>query len=248
MQINEAYERIAHVLNNPDGAVLLGNLRVLNDAGAHFYSMRPWRFARRSTTTLTIPENSRWITLPLGCAQVLEIQGTASWGGVAIRVNPLQMASLRASELDGAGNVLYWTEVFATDGDNPLRRRLEVFPLASSTTANALVMFFRSEWEPVTGDVDSKVALPIPAFAEPLFGRVLECFARGMERPESGTVDEHLAGIGPMFQAVIEADSRSMHDFGPARNTAVQTANMRMGANRGDQLTWDLGSVRLPVL
>lgn len=239
MQISEAFERIAHILGNPDGAVAIGNLRVLNDAGRHFYSMRTWRFARRSSTRVTIPAGSSYLTLPLGCAQIIDLCGTASWGGCAQRVDQARFAAIRATEIDGAGGMLYWCDVF-----DMTERRLEIFPTQDETTVNGLVLTYRADWQRITNAIDTTATLPIPEFAEPLFGRVLECFALGMARPESGTVDQHLAGIGPVFETAAEADSRSVLDYGPARNTALEVAARRTR----DNLTWDMGTVRLPIL
>ena len=124
-------------------------------------------------------------------------------------------------------------------GDNAEPQiRLEIYPTPSSTTTEALTLYYRAGWARV---YDDRKAIQIPAYVEPLYIELLRAFARGYEEEDQASLSERISEVwrGPLFAVSVDRDASVQPDYGPLRNGAA--ASMHRGAQN-----WDFNTIQAP--
>lgn len=237
MQISEASKRIGNVLGNPDGALINGNLRVLDDCGSYFFGARSWRFCERSSTSATLVSGSAFVGLPLGVSAVHAVESLTLGRGAITIVDAKRFAIEKTLAASSVGT--YVACLVYTSSNVP---QLEVFPLPTATLVNDLVVTYSIGWQKITNEVDSNSTLPIPPFAEAVFGELLAAFALGMERPEAATLSQRVGEVrmGALWASAAAADQRMAFDCGPSRNGLISST---MTLRRGGGPYWDPRSI-----
>jgi hypothetical protein len=211
----------ARIDNARHGGGVFDQRSVLHQAGVHFYACHTWRFARRMTAYATIVANVEYITLPLGCAQVLSIEPVADdVDGPFCIVDAATFNRIRTSSLrDTTG--FYATEEWVA-GATGLLRRLALHRAPDATVVNGLRLAFAAEWVEPNDAVPGDAVLPVPLFAEPLFGMFLDAFARGLEE-DSLDVEVARVQASPLYGAAVEADARALPDGWRQERTWLRT-------------------------
>lgn len=222
MLISEALHRIDVALGEP-GSGSFDYRALLNDAGAYFFASHTWRFAKNMRGRAMLVASSEYVRLPLGCARLIAIERVPLWSGSVVLVDAATFQRVRACQQTGDYYVAA-EDYTLVDGRPVPRLALDHAPAA--TVANAFSVSFEAGWTTVTGEIGGEEMLPIPEFAEPYFGALLEAYALGLEQPHNGTVSARLAEVdaGPLRAAAIDRDFRSVAASGPQINTAVQMA------------------------
>ena len=116
--------------------------------------------------------------------------------------------------------------------------RLELYPTPSTTTTEALTLYYRAGWSRV---YDDRKPLQMPAYIEPLYIELLRAFARGYEEEDQGSLSTRLNEImkGAIFAISVDRDSSVQPDYGPIRNGAA--AEMHRGKQH-----WDFNTISAP--
>lgn len=188
---------------------------VLNQAGAHFYACRPWRFARRMTGRANLAANSQHIVLPLGCSRVLSIEPDGDiLDGAQILIVDATTFNQQRTAIDVDSINFYATEDWYQSPDGSLVRRLALHRAPGNTVSAAFRLAFEAEWMNIPTTTLGESVLPIPAFAEPAFGLMLDAFAIGLEEDR---LDELVARVqmGPVYAAAVSADERAIPALQP---------------------------------
>lgn len=222
MLVSEAYARIDIARNN--GGVY-DHQTVLNMAGAYFYGCRPWRFAKRMTGRANLTAGVAQITLPLGCARIIsiEVDGDAIDGRICV-VDATRFNQERTSRSPDEVNY-YATEEWAEGSDAPVRR-LALHRTPGATVSAALRIAFEAEWTNANDDVAGDAVLPIPSFAEPAFGLLLDAFARGLEEDIVDDLVERTVQ-GAVFAQAIAADFRAVQEVADPSGGWIESAKRR---------------------
>jgi hypothetical protein len=219
MLVSDALRRIEIANNFGEG--VHDPRAVLNLAGLFFFSMRGWRFTRRMTGYASSVAGVNYMGLPLGLTRLISIDlddsnGVATSGHIQL-VDPATFNRMR-STVSGADSENYVaTEDWHADKNGTLTRRLSLSRNAVSSLPRGYRIAYEVGWQTIDGNCASSEVLPLPNYAEPLFGELLEAYALGLEE---GSTSQRVGAVvvGPIAQAAFEADTRAVDDVGPIHN------------------------------
>jgi hypothetical protein len=167
------------------------------------------------------------IALPSDMGNIIDIQPTQ---GLVNSFNLTDVGfinQLRTNEV-AVGNFRYWGAV--TRGKNFTHTgqassgtgawRLEIYPTPTSTEYNALTMYYRAGWRPVTDDTD---LINIPQYCESLMRMIVRSFARGYEEDDVASIHARLQEIqqSPMFVNARRRDGDIQPTLGQMSGGAV---------------------------
>jgi hypothetical protein len=208
---------------------------VLNETGRYFFACRPWRFCRRMSGYGHLNSGVDYVALPVGCVSVLSIERDRTSSSIG-DITLVDAATFNAKRTEpGAtesGQTCYYaTQETVTGVDGKQVRRLALNRAATETVNRAFRIAFEAGWTEVTGEVGSNETLPVPDFAEPLFGELLDAVTLGLEEPVGGSVSARVAQVvgtpsnpGPLYAAAVDADMRAVPDVGLPRGTWMESS------------------------
>jgi hypothetical protein len=216
--IADAFDRIRAA--NFGGEPGYGCRAILNLTGQFFYGLRPWRFARRMTGTAGLVAGQAWVKLPLGTSRVLAVERDQADTGHVLLIDPAVFMGIKSSSLWAGSTSFVATEEWAPNADGVLVRRLALHRAPEESEAGAYRIAYEGGWTDLWDGIGEREALPVPGFAEPCFGELLEAYTLGLEEPGRGSVSARTAAVlaGPVFAAAVDADMRAVPDVGPMRN------------------------------
>lgn len=167
------------------------------------------------------------IILPSDIGNIIDIQPTQGLTNSFNLTDVGFINQLRTNEV-AVGNFRYWGAV--TRGKNFTHTnqtgvgsgawRLEVYPTPTSTEYNALTMYYRAGWRPVTDDTDT---INIPQYCESLMRMIVRAFARGYEEDDVASLHARLMEIqqSPMFLNARRRDGDMQPTLGQMSGGAV---------------------------
>jgi hypothetical protein len=187
-----------------------------------------WPYTTTGTITnfsATVKTDS--IVLPIDFGNIIDIQPTQ---GLVNSFNLTDVGfinQLRTNEV-AVGNFRYWGAVtrgknFDHTGQASVGTgawRLEIYPTPTSTEYNALTMYYRAGWRPVTDDTD---LINIPQYCESLMRMIVRSFARGYEEDDVASIHARLQEIqqSPMFVNARRRDGDIQPTLGQMSGGAV---------------------------
>jgi hypothetical protein len=214
-----------HIVHTLGGEPSMDSDEIVNACGTWFTAAHDWKYLERPSVLLPFTLNQSYITLPTDLGDIIKIQFTNGLTARFFLTTLGTIADYRTSQMNFGISVTYGCMVYAPS-TNPLggppTPRLEIYPTPQSNLANALTLFYRSTWAPVTPD-DSETFVNIPQYAEPAFLQALRQFARGYQDEEHATMGQRLADLmaGPVWGAAIEQDGLTQPEYGKMRGGAV---------------------------
>lgn len=226
MLVSDALRRIEIANNFAEG--VHDPRAVLNSVGLYFFSMRPWRFTKRMHGFASSVAGVNYITLPLGLTRLLSIDlddtdGTRTRSRIRL-VDAITFNRYRAT-YDGAESEDYLaTEDWHADTNGKMTRRLALSRPAVETLPRGYRVAYEVGWQSIDGNCAVSEVLPLPDYAEPLFGELLEAYTQGLEEPIGGSPSRRCAEVvaGPIAAAAFEADVRAVPNVGPTQNPWIQ--------------------------
>jgi hypothetical protein len=167
------------------------------------------------------------IALPSDIGNIIDIQPTQGLTNSFNLTDVGFINQLRTNEV-AVGNFRYWGAI--TRGKNFSHTnqasvgqgawRLEIYPTPTATEYNALTMYYRAGWRPVTDDIDT---INIPQYCESLMRMIVRAFARGYEEDDVASMHARLMEIqqSPMFMNARRRDGDMQPTLGQMSGGAV---------------------------
>jgi len=167
------------------------------------------------------------IALPSDFGNIIDIQPTQGLTNSFNLTDVGFINQLRTNEV-AVGNFRYWGAI--TRGNNYDQGlgtstgqgawRLEIYPTPTATEYNALTMYYRAGWRPVTDDTDT---INIPQYCESLMRMIVRAFARGYEEDDVASMHARLMEIqqSPMFLNARRRDGDMQPTLGQMSGGAV---------------------------
>jgi hypothetical protein len=187
---------------------------LVNSAGRHLCSMHRWRFLARPAASIDTVAGQDYLGLPADFSEIMGMDGSATGTNTIEPVTLEFLNELRRSGTSTANGGRYYALAYAAQsGSTPPTPRLEVWPVPSSTETGVYNLMYRAGWTDVALDTDF---IPVPPWAEALYSRILQAFARGFDDEDTGSIDARLTEIraGQLFMAACSEDRMKQPNHG----------------------------------
>lgn len=171
LKLETLQQLVRHDIGGPPSAPHT-ETSIVNDAGEHLYSMKPWVFAKRRSTVLRFEAGNPLVALPPEFHSVLSlVPGTSSDISWIILGATGQTADVAYSSGSGTGGTFFGHIVY----ENGLPY-IMLAPTPIVDVENAAVLWYRSGWRTLNSPED---VAAVPTFAEGLLKAIIGAFARG---------------------------------------------------------------------
>lgn len=229
LTLQEPLDRIDDVLHGPPSAEN-GLLRIVNDAGRIMLGLRSWNWTQATSTAGNLVANQPFIRLPAGCTEVWKVTRRGTLVGSIELTTHAELSDMRALDSTPSGEVSYCAPEWVEKSEGGMEMRLAVWRPPASTAANGVSVDYRRGWIALTTCEKPRTTIAIPDFLEPLYLRMVEAVALGMEERSQGSIDARVAEIvaGPIFKAAVRVDTESASSRG-----TITTGWLEAGRRRG---------------
>ena len=205
--------------------------QICNNAGDYLYSI-PWNFRVKTSREISTVANQNFVVLDNDMVEVISVAAATAYGKERVTlVTPQEMDTYRTNLPSAAllnPNYVYacmsrpWNDGSTTneqvEGTALPIKRLELHPMPTSATTNAMVVRYRTAFPQTTATTLDTFILAIPNYCEGLFIAIGRAFALGYE--DEG-VQQHLMNVqnGPLLAMAMQADGMTLQDGGLIRRS-----------------------------
>ena len=191
---------------------------IINQAGNYLFS-KPWKFRERTARPVSVVANQNW------AEEILSLVCKAGLGWRVELTSTEQIELFRNSTEPALLDSVYYaamTRPWAqADGVTPLDHatdpmpavRLDLYPTPQASSADSIIIRYRSGWVAVSDSTSADYNIPVPAYVEALLIAYARAFALAYE-------DEGLSARlieidnGPVFNSAAIKDGIQQRDYG----------------------------------
>lgn len=224
LTVRECVLEVTHSLNSRMPSDELSVLSIINEAGAHFCNMHPWRFLIRYSTAMNYVAGQSYVDLPGDLSEPLS--DPVPLNGFGFKMTDLsEVVEARYGGATGRPIIgAYGYPSFAGTAE-PGGLNLQVYPTPQANETGVLALYYRAKWLDASSDSDFVDVRPEYRM---LYKQILRAYAQGLE--EEGA-NEKIAAIemGPIALAAKKHDGRQQPYAGRMRGGAIELARLRRG-------------------